>query len=535
MSTAKTTSAYTPDLEALKGSLQKLIAELKFVELVVAVLALVARMRDLNLELTRRVAHLTRKRPRSETLAGLERQLLLPLFAVALNSSTEPDKDSSKPKKPRARTGGGRNEFPNTLDRVPVFNPLSPEQRICPVCGANMKSIPHAPCERYNVIPARIVVEQRFDETLACPNDDTIVSAAAPPAIVERGMLGNELIVESTCDKFIEHLPIERQCERWARTGARIAPQTLGRAVAAHIDLLVPLAHAIAQRTREPGILATDATGIPILDPDAPEGIRNGAMWCWTNARWVTFFYSPSGDSDSVRRFLGDHLARTVQADGTSVMNCIEQAGGKRPGCWSHGRRRLVEAARGGDQVALEALHKIAPLFKVERDSKLAGDNAEQRKQRRQAQSQPVLDAIRTFVDEQRAIVPPKTPLGQALGYLHRQWRRLILFLDDGNIELTNNRRERELRRLVQGRKNWIFTWQDIGGERTAAILTIVATCIAHDVNPRAYLHVVTQLILRGWRNSALAELLPDRIVAHHPELYVAEEQPKLPPALPPG
>jgi len=127
--------------------------------------------------------------------------------------------------------------------------------------------------------------------------------------------------------------------------------------------------------------------------------------------------------------------------------------------------------------------------------------------------------------------VPPKTPLGRALGYLHRQWRRLVLFLEDGNIELTNNRRERELRRLILGRKNWLFTWLDLGGERTAAILTIVATCIAHDVNPRAYLHLVTRLIVRGWPQKKLRELLPDRILGTHPELYVGERGPALPAA----
>jgi hypothetical protein len=100
---------------------------------------------------------------------------------------------------------------------------------------------------------------------------------------------------------------------------------------------------------------------------------------------------------------------------------------------------------------------------------------------------------------------------------------RLTLFLEDGNIELTNNRRERELRRLVLGRKNWLFTWLDDGGERAAAILSIIATCIAHAVNPRAYLHLATKLIVQGWPNNRLRELLPDRMLAAHPELYVGD------------
>jgi len=530
VATAKTTSAYAPDLEALKASLEKLVAGLKFVELVAAVIALVTRMRDINGELTKRIAQLTRKRPRSETLERLERQLVLPLVAMAAAKSSEstgPEKSEETAKKKRTKppSSGRRAEFPSNLERVPVFNPLKPEQRVCPLCGVVMKTMPHAPCERYNIIPARIVVEQRFDETVACPHDDMIVSAAAPPAIVERGVLGNELIVEATSDKFLDHLPLERQCERWARAGADISPQTLARGVAAHIDLLMPVAKGIEEQTRAPGLLATDATGIPVLDPELDEGIRYGTIWCWTNARWVTFFYSPSGDSASVRRFLGDDLARTVQCDGTSITSFIERAGGKRPGCWAHGRRRFVEAARSGDKLALQALHLIAPLFKIERESQLAGDSAEERRKRRNEQSRTVIDGIRAFVDEQRPQVAPKTPLGKALGYLHRRWHRLTLFLDDGNIELTNNRRERELRRLVQGRKNWLFTWKDVGAERSAAILTIVATCIAHDVNPRAYLHLVTKLLLHGWKNAALRQLLPDRLAAQHPELSVAEPQ----------
>jgi transposase len=73
------------------------------------------------------------------------------------------------------------------------------------------------------------------------------------------------------------------------------------------------------------------------------------------------------------------------------------------------------------------------------------------------------------------------------------------------------------------GRRNWLFTWLDLGGERTASILTIVGTCIAHDVNPRAYLHRVTQLVVQGWPRSKLRELLPDRMLAMHPELSMGD------------
>ncbi len=488
-------------------------------------------MRDLNARLVARVAHLTRKRPRSETLERLERQLVLPLEGlVAPKKAKRKTDDSDSPKNKRRRGGGGRGKFPKHIPRIPVPNPVPPELRVCPLCGTEMKTVGHSICETINVIPARLYIEQRVDETVSCPSDDTIVSAAPPGAIVERGKLGDSLIVEATCDKYIEHQPIERQCTRFARAGVEITPQTLGRSVGAHIDMLEPIAQLIVERTRAPGYLGTDATGIPVLDPSVLEGIRTGTMWCWTNACWVSFFYSPRGDTQSVRDFLDDDLCRVVQCDGTSVTNCIERAGGKRPGCMAHARRGLVEAARGGDEIARAGLHLIKPLFKIERDSKLAGDTAEQRLTRRREHSKPIVDALRAWIDEQREVVPPKTPLGRALGYLHRQWKRLILFLEDGNISLTNNRRERELRRLVLGRENWLFTWLDDGGKRTANILTIIATCIAHDVNPRAYLHLVTRLIGDGWPQKKLRDLLPDRMLTSHPQLHVGESA-QLPPS----
>lgn len=525
--TPSITSPYAPDMAQVRAWLEKMIRALRFIELVAAVLALIGKMRDANTELLRQVAHLRRARPRSETLDRLQRQLALPLdglvtTVVAPAAAPEGAIPGAGDKRRHAKHPG-RGALPAYLPRVQVINPVPAAARICPACGSEMTTVGHSRCEKLDVIPARIVVVERLDERVACPKDDTIVSAPTPPAIVEGGKLGDTLIVESLCDKYIEHQPIERQCTHWGRAGADIAPQTLGRSVAAAIDLLRPVAALIEDQTRAPGLLGTDATGIPVLDPSAPNGIRTGAMWCWTNARWVTFFYAPSADSDSVRRFLGQDLARTVQCDGTSVTTFLERAGGKRPGCWSHGRRGLAEAARSGDTSALDGVRIIAKLFAVERASTHAGDTADQRRARRLALSRPVLDELRAWLDDKRTIIPPKTTFGRGLGYLHRQWHRLLLFLEDGNIELTNNRRERELRRLVLGRRNWLFTWLDLGGERTASILTIIGSCIAHDVNPRAYLRLITKLIVEGWPQAKLRELLPDRMLVAHPDLYIGD------------
>ena len=107
---------------------------------------------------------------------------------------------------------------------------------------------------------------------------------------------------------------------------------------------------------------------------------------------------------------------------------------------------------RSGDQLALVPLRMLRRIFAVERLSTLLGETPEERLRRRQEYSAPVIAELRACLDDNRAVIPPKTPLGKAIGYLQRQWARLVLFLTDGRLELTNNRLERELRALVLGR-----------------------------------------------------------------------------------
>ena len=189
------TSPYVPDLDQLRAWIEQMVAAMRFVELVVAIIHLISRMRDINAELTKRVAELTRKRPRSETLKRLERQLTLPGLAIATRDSKKKKKDTSETKKSRRGLHPGRGALPAHLPRVQVPNLVPDDQRRCPICGGEMTIVGHSICERLTVIPARIIVEQRVDETLACPRDDTIVSAGAPPAIVERGKLRAALTI----------------------------------------------------------------------------------------------------------------------------------------------------------------------------------------------------------------------------------------------------------------------------------------------------------------------------------------------------
>jgi transposase len=509
------TCTYQPEVETVRTWLQKMVAERRFVELIVAVLSLIARLRDLNTHLMKQVAHLKRKRPPSETLGRLERQL-----AFSFIAKVSPDRNKSEDKRKRRRgRHPGRRELPAHLPRIEEPNPVPEELRWCEKCGQPMPLLGHQRCETLNVEPARVVVNVRVDETLYCPKDGTIVSAPPPGRIVPRGKLGDGFIIEALADKYLLNIPIERQCTHWLRQGIDIPPQTLGRGVVSAIDLLGPLAELITEQMRASDIVSIDATGIRLLDPESPEGRRFGTIWCGIgDGEWVSFRYWADASADGAKDLLGstDLARRIVQSDGTATTNFVERCHGKRPGCWSHGRRGLVEAARSGDSWALDGLRIIAKLFIVEKIASQLGETADERQVRRQLHSRRVLDELRAWIDEHRPVVPPKSPLGKALGYLHRQWHRLLHFLEDGRIALTNNHVERALRPLVLGLKSWLFAWDDIGGKRTAIILTVLGTCIAQRINPRAFLHKAFALLVKG---ADAREVMPNRLVDAHPDL----------------
>src|SRR5690606_10136844 len=188
--------------------------------------------------------------------------------------------------------------LPAHLRREPWDNNVPEDLRNCPKCGSPMTVLGHERCEVLNVKPAEVFVSVRIDETLYCAKHDVIISAPPPGRIVARGKLGDTLIIEALADKYLLHVPIERQCTHWARQGVDIPPHTLGRSVAAAIDLLGPIASHIAAQARRSGILSIDATGIRLLDPEAPEGRRYGTIWCGIgDGQWVSFFYWANGTS----------------------------------------------------------------------------------------------------------------------------------------------------------------------------------------------------------------------------------------------
>ena len=175
--------------------------------------------------------------------------------------------------------------------------------------------------------------------------------------------------------------------------------------------------------------------------------------------------------------------------------------------CWAHARRKFFElAAVAKAPIAAEAVRRIDQLFAIERD--INGRSADERRRARQEQSAPLVAELEPWLRAQQDRVSRKSETGKAIAYTLKRWTAFTRFLDDGRICMSNNAAERALRGIAVGRGNWTFAGSDRGGERAAAIYTLIETAKLNDIDPQAWLADVLARI-SDHPAKRLDELLP--------------------------
>ena len=520
------TNEVDPDLAEVKRFIKARIAEGAIAVLIAAILALLARMRDVNTELSKRLEASRRKRPPSETLHRL--QMELPLWGQKPDNDVAEDAaadGAEKPKKERKKRGPkqkdlhGRPKLPAHLPRVPDKRLVPEEQRTCPTCQVEAAHVTFKPgAEKLDLEPARYVVRQVMHEVLACQCcHEYIVSAPKGDEIVDRGILGDELVVQAVVDHYENAVPWERMERQARQQDVPLSANTLAATAGKMIDLFDPIVGHIFKKVVGSQYFALDATSMPVLDIDHPLGIRTSTLWLLQGERAYSYFmYAESGHAHHLDKKLKGYKLASVMCDGSPTNNCVERAGGERGGCNAHARRKLVEAVRGGDHRALLGLELFGKIFHIDAESKRAGESIAQRFERRQRESAPVVEQLRTWARERRGDVEPKSALGKALSYIDKQWARLTRFMHDPVMELTNNDVERGLRTWVLDRKTWMFCGHEQSARRAADALTIITTCKNLGIDPRCYMRDTLRRILDGEKN--LDALLPENYRASSAE-----------------
>jgi transposase len=431
----------------------------------------------------------------------------------------------SSPRRERQKQRG-RKPLPPELPRQEVVIPVPEAERTCAGCGQERAVIGHDESERLEYVPASFVVRRTRRERRACPRcRDAVVRAPAPPQLVERAALGEGLLAQVLVAKYKDHLPLYRQRQIYRRQGVDLPRSTLGDAVAAAAFALRPLAERIGERVRAAPIVQTDDTGIRVLDRDHPGNTKRGILWPYVAERLAAFVYTPTREGRFPKAWLEGYRGY-LHLDGYSGYDALfegEACPRIEVGCFAHARRYFVRALDAGDDRALEPVAFVQELYRVESEAQQEALAPAGRAARRQERARPILDELAAWLATMQERVAPKSPLGRAIGYTRGRWPALLRYLEDGRLEIDNNRVERLVRLVAVGRKNYLFAGSDAGAERAAVLYTLIATCTLHELDPWAYLKDVLEKLAAGWLQREIDALLPDRWVLEHPEALRCE------------
>jgi transposase len=368
---------------------------------------------------------------------------------------------------------------------------------LCPRCGGALRKLGEDVTEELEYVPSHFKVIRHVRPKLSCRSCEAIVQALMPSRPIERGLAGPGLLAHVLVSKYADHLPLYRQAEIYAREGVDLDRSTLAGWVGGTAALLRPLVDALAREVMAAGKLHADDTPVPVLAPGTGK-TKTGRLWVYvrddrphggTQPPGALFRYTPDRKGEHPREHLKP-FAGALQADGYAGFDRLYGERIVEVACWAHVRRKFHDIyAANGSPIALEALQRIGALYGVEDD--VRGQPSNERCRVRQARAGPLLDQLRTWLDAALPKLSGKSDLAGAIRYARTRWPALLRYRDDGRLEIDNNAAERALRGVAIGRKNWLFAGSDKGGERAAAIYSLIETAKLNGLNPEAYLRDV--------------------------------------------
>lgn len=337
-----------------------------------------------------------------------------------------------------------------------------------------------------------------------CPvvkDDDrqSLMSVAAPPAVIERSVADVSFMAGLLIDKFEYHIPFYRQHRRLAQGGITLARGTLTNIGRRGCELLSPIHDAQFYQALAERVLALDET--PIKAGRKQKGkMRQAYFWpIYSLNDEVVFTYSATHGVEHLERVLGDRFAGVLLSDGYRVYEAFARRHESvtNAQCWTHTRRPFEHAQDAEPEAAKQALHIIAALYRIEREIREQGLTREAKRAYRQRYSAPVVETFWQWCDNQRQRYDllPSNPLAKAIEYATARRNPLEVFLDDPDVPLDTNHLERALRVIPMGRKNWLFCWTELGAEHVAIVQSLLVTCRLHGIDPYTYLVDVLQRV----------------------------------------
>jgi transposase len=385
---------------------------------------------------------------------------------------------------------------------------LPNEEKHCKGCAQDLRLIGEETSERYEYIPASLLVIEEACLKYACAC--TVRTAGKPPQPIEKSTAGASLLAQVIVSKLADHLPLNRQEQIFQRHGVDISRKSMCGWMAQCADLLNPLYVAAKQVLFGSKVIGTDDTSVKVLDRKLPFA-RTGRIWPYFGDKEhpvILYDYTPTRERAGPEKFLEGYRGY-LQADAYSGYDAFfkDPARGLiEVACWAHSRRYFHKALESDQSRMGPALLLIAQLYRVEKQARPL--TAEDRLRLRQLQARPILDKLHQYLLEIQAEVLPKSPEGRAVRYALKNWKALTRYSENGNLEIDNNGTERTIRGVAVGRGNWMFFGSDTGGKTAAVLRSFVASCQRVNVDPFAWFKDVLARIASHSINR-ITELLP--------------------------
>lgn len=436
-------------------------------------------------------------------------QMTLP-FDIPLEPVKEPEVEKVEYTrvKPSRENHHGRLELPSHLPVEEVV--IEPREST-----EGLKCIGQEITGTLDYTPAKLFVRRYIRPKYAMPNGQGILIGELPVRPIEKGIAEAGLLSGILVDKFVDHLPLYRQVERFKREQVRIPATTIDSWITQVADLVDPLYEHLKKLVLGQGYLQVDETPIKVLDHRNNSGkTHQGYHWVYNAPLQGAVFYDyqqgrgREGPTKLLKNFTG-----YLQTDGYSVYEMFAQ----RPGithvaCMAHARRKFEQALDYDAQKAGWVMKKIQELYAIERQAREAGMLPVQRKEVRLEKSLPVLNELGKQMAEWNKTAIPKSPMGIALGYAIQRWDSLMAYLYDGSLEIDNNWVENAIRPNALGRKNYLFAGSHEGARRAAMFYSFFGTCKKNNVNPYEWLKKVLEVIPTHPANK-IGDLLPQNLM----------------------
>lgn len=425
----------------------------------------------------------------------------------------------------RRKAKGQRELDLENLEVVETPYRLPEDQQICPQCSGPLHEMGKEERDEIEHVPATYRIRRHVRYKYACRHcqqEETttpILAAPMPKPAFPGSLASASSVANIMVQKFVVGTPLYRQEQQFERQGLHLTRQTMANWMIKGAGHLRPLYDKMHEILLDHDIAHADETVLQVLRQPGRAAQSDSYMWLYRSGRddppIVLFEYQPTRAGSHPKSFLAGFIGY-LHVDGYVAYECLPGVI-VLVGCWAHVRRKFDEAIKAlptparkkAGSAAHVGLGYCNALYEIERD--LVQATPDERKAARLERSRPVLDAFKLWLDEQAPKFLSKSLTGKAIGYCRNQWPKLVRFLEDGRLEIDNNRAERSIKPFVMGRKNWLFANTPKGAHASAVIYSLVETAKENGLNPFEYLRTLFERLpnIDPDDPEAITELLP--------------------------